>query len=362
MRAAVFPLDLPGPTAVYVCLYVLTLAVHVVFMSYVLAGSGFVAACAMLGRARPSPAARVIRDWLPFGLGATITAGVAPLLFVQILYKESFYTANLLLFHRWMAIVPVLIVGFYLLYLAKSKAMERWSKAATIAISTGAFACFAFTAYSWTENHLLALDHGEWVDFYASGRILYQSPQLLPRVAMWLSGTLPVMAVIAAWQLWQTTDARASTAEAASTVRHLAIMALSGLVTSGAFALWYAGTLDELARPALMSRAARLYLGVAASGMAMQALAWALLWRQRGLSPRPLIVASTGAFLAVIGTATAREIMRLGMLEPGSLFALHARVAGAGGLPVFAAFLVINIGVIAWCFHITRKGLQDQNG
>jgi hypothetical protein len=122
----IFPLGFPAPTIFYLVLYIATLLVHVVFMNYVLAGSAYIAFGVLKNRTAVSglkedKIANMLRDWLPFVLSAAITAGVAPLLFIQILYKQNVYTANLLLFHRWMSIVPALIVGFYLLYLAKSK-------------------------------------------------------------------------------------------------------------------------------------------------------------------------------------------------------------------------------------------------
>ena len=131
-----FPFALPGPTATYLVLYLVTLAAHFAFMGYVLAGSGYVAVSALSQRAGgasgadesiadESIVAPILRDWLPFALGTAITAGVAPLLFLQVLYKEHFYTANLLLFYRWLAVVPVLIAGFYLLYLQKSQTAAR---------------------------------------------------------------------------------------------------------------------------------------------------------------------------------------------------------------------------------------------
>ena len=66
---------------------------------------------------------KVVRDWLPAVLGLAITTGIAPLLFVQILYKRQFYTANLLLFNRFMLLLPALIVAYYMLYLVKSHAL-----------------------------------------------------------------------------------------------------------------------------------------------------------------------------------------------------------------------------------------------
>jgi hypothetical protein len=352
-----FPFDLPGPTALYVCLYLVTLALHVAFMSYVLAGSGYVAVAAVIawsrGQASSEPVARVLRDWLPFGLGAAITAGVAPLLFLQILYKENFYTANLLLFHRWMAVVPVLIVGFYLLYLAKSEAVERWGRRAGATVAVAAFACFVFTAYSWTEMHLLALDPGAWPEFYAQGRMTYSSASLVPRVAMWLAGSAPIMAVIVGWQLWQKDEG------SGAHIKLLAAIALAGILAAAGFAAWYRHTLDELASAALRAPAARVYLAVVAAGLVAQALAWAYALATARLPYRALIVTTMGAAAAILGTACAREILRMGMLAMDELLAVHARALESGGMAMFLAFLVINIGVIAWCFAIARRGLKQ---
>ncbi len=63
-------------------LYLATLALHAVFVSYVLAGTAYALVC------RDALAATV-RDRLPFMLGCGITAGVAPLLFVQLLHPGA---------------------------------------------------------------------------------------------------------------------------------------------------------------------------------------------------------------------------------------------------------------------------------
>jgi hypothetical protein len=230
---APFPFGLSGPSALYLGLYVITLAIHVVFLSYVLSGAGWVAIATAAGRGR-GPVASLLRDWLPFGLGAAITAGVAPLLFVQVLYQERFYTANLLLFHRWMAIVPVLIVGFYALYLGKSERVAGWGRAGRTAVAMVAWGAFLFTAWSFTENHLLALDRAAWVDFYARGEMLYRQSGVLPRLGIWIGGALPVMAAAVAWQLLATVR---DPDERARAMRPLALVALAGLGIAAAAAL-----------------------------------------------------------------------------------------------------------------------------
>lgn len=149
-----FPFGLPGPTAFYLTAYVVTLAVHVVFMNYVLAGTGYLAVAFLrpTGRADAASVA-VVKDWMPLMLSGAITAGIAPLLFVQLVYKREFYTANLLLFNRWMAILPVLVVGFYALYLLKSAWLYRRPRWAAAAVAVVPLACVAFSDTAETCPH-----------------------------------------------------------------------------------------------------------------------------------------------------------------------------------------------------------------
>ncbi|MCH7728335.1 MAG: hypothetical protein IH991_17935, partial [Planctomycetes bacterium] len=201
---ATFPFGLPTATAVYLTLYLLTLCMHIVFMNYVLAGSAYLAVAAVLhGKsAEKTPIYAVLRDWMPFMLSGAITAGIAPLLFLQVLYVERFYTANLLLFYRWMAILPALILGFYLSYLLKAKLVGRWPLFARIVIGCGAFACVGFVGWSWVENHLLSLQSaGVWAEHYRSEAILFRSPELIPRLALWFVAAFPTMALVVGWQL-----------------------------------------------------------------------------------------------------------------------------------------------------------------
>ena len=106
-----FPFGFPFATSFYLTAYVLTLVLHVVFMNYVFAGSAYLAVVAVFqGKEAADPAtsrlSTVLRDWMPAMLSGAITAGIAPLLFLQILYQRNHYVANLLLFHRWMALLP----------------------------------------------------------------------------------------------------------------------------------------------------------------------------------------------------------------------------------------------------------------
>ena len=351
-----FPFGYPGSTTLYLCLYVVTLALHVVFLSYVLAGSGYVAARIIVRPSAPDPIAATLRDWLPFFLGAAITAGVAPLLFVQILYKESFYTANLLLFNRWMALIPVLMVGFYLLYVAKSRRVESWGRLARFAVTVGAFACFVFTAYSWTENHVLSMDRAAWVDFYASERLAYTSSQIVPRVAMWMCGAAPVMAAVVSIQLWL--RQLRGEVEVASWARMLSGIGIVGLVLAVVAAMAYAGTLSDDGRAAVTGEVSLRYRIAAAGALAAMLAGWLAMGLTRRFLGWAVAVVSGATVVMIIAVASIREILRLSAANTEQLAALHARAATAGGMSVFFGFLCLNTAVIVWCFAMARRAAQ----
>ncbi len=371
-----FPLNHPTPTALYLTLYVVTLVVHVVFMNYVLAGSGYVAFAALFpgDPARPrhaTPVALMLRDWLPFAVSAAITAGVAPLLFIQILYQPNFYTANLLLFHRWMAIVPILILGFYLTYLLKSRTIEHWRTGWRILVGLGTFACFLFAAWSWTENHLLSLDQRAWPGFYAADALRYRDPALFPRLAVWCFGALPTMCFLLAWQLHHASTHSPSTFSASATgdagalvdqhhgahpdeASRLAILAFIGIAVAVTAAGLYVFLLDRPSRDAVLARSVIPYLVAAAAGIVIQLAAWRLMLRGRSFSRSHLTLAGIGLLLTLLGTTVCREAVRLSAIDISTLYDQHRTAAQIAGLPVFVLFLALNAILIAYSIRLAR--------
>lgn len=377
-----FPFGLPSGSASYLVLYVLTLMVHVVFMNYVLAGSAYVTATEMFrGRdAREDPLALVLRDWMPFVLSAAITAGVAPLLFVQILYKKQFYTGNLLLLHRWLAVLPALIIGFYLLYLLKSglvaagvssgsgdgaagssetggpSSSERRGGTLRLRLlaAMGAFLCFGFIAWFWTEIHILSLQEQRvWSEHYASGRMFMRSLEVPARLSLWFFAAFPTMALLAAWQLRYHADRGQEWAPAVS--RRPAVLALAGLALAACSAAVYCATMEERSREALTSPFAAPFTLAALVGCSLEAVAWIVLYRRGALTRAWLSVASIGLFLALLGTSVAREAVRLSAVDIAELQEKHEAAARAGGFGAFLFFAVVNAGVIVLCLFLVRQ-------
>ncbi len=309
--------------SVWLALYLVTFALHVVLISYVVAGTAYALVQAL--RRREDPIAERARDLLPFMLGLGITAGVAPLLFLQLLYQRQFYTANLLLGPRWGAVVPALIVGFYALYLAKATGVMRWRRVA-LAI---ALVCFTFVAWSWSELHLVMQDQPAWRSMYAAGDRFYAQSGVLPRLLLWLGAMATLFATLAAW--WAAAPDR----------RRLAVIAISGRIVS-ALAI---GLL--VAADAAVISAAHGWLYVLVGAVAAELIGWAWTWRApdgAGLS----FVTGAGT-AALIAAVVVREAPRLAAIEAPRAAALEA-----AGFPVFALTALLGVGLIAWIVRSIR--------
>jgi hypothetical protein len=315
-----WPFDGSLPS-LWLVLYLASFALHAVFVSYVAAGTAYVLVAA-IRRSADTNAAQV-RDWRTFMLGAGITAGVGPLLFIQLLYQRRFYTANLLMGPRWGAVVPALIVGFYALYLAK--ASERWRR---LALATGVV-CFAFVAWSWTELHQVMLDDRTWRAMYATGSRFHLELAILPRLAIWLGAMLALFATVAAW----------STAPAGR--RRLAGLALAGLIVCGlssAVTIALGGEVD----PAHGWTYVLVLAAIAA------AAGWG--WTGRRPDGAGLVLATAATTAALLAGAVVREAPRLALIERSRATAAHA-----GGVVVFVVTLAIGIVAIAWIVRTVRR-------
>ena len=360
----VFPFDQPVSLSFYLVVYVLTLVLHAVFMTYVLAGSLYLAWAAVFRGSEETPRARsplagILREWMPFVLSAAITAGVAPLLFVQIIYRQQFYTSNLLLGWRWLMVVPVLVVGFYLLYVVKSRLISDWPLPVRVGLVTAISGCFVFVAFRWTTNHLLGIDASAWPDVYASGRVVSDVGPLVWRLAMWIAGAFPCMCVFAGWQLKYYADRDGGlTTSHVGGLRALSFMAPLGIVASLLFAAGYLITLSEELRSVLLGPRGGPWLMVVAIGSVVQLNGWWLMRKSRKLPAMSLLLITGGAGLMLTGAGFLRELLRFVQVDAAGVVSNVETAARVGGFWLFVIFTVLNVGLIAFCIHLVRPALS----
>ncbi len=359
---AIFPFGLPHPTAVYVTLFLLTFVLHQAFMHYVLAGSLYLTwATIQQGRMThliEQPLAATLRDWMPFLLSAAITAGVAPLLFIQIVYQYQFYTANLLLWWRWGVVVPVLIVGFYLLYLIKSRMLWSWPYAARVAVVLATSSSFVFVGFCWTINHLLANSEANWPEIYTTGRLPFTVITVILRMLVWIGGSFATMSVIVGWQL----QYRQLSQPDGSTVagpRELAGMSICGLVTALLAATAYVVLSGAASKSVVFGTFSLPYVLLGISGAILQTIGWSLQWRSNRLESFGLMLSTLGSLMTLFGVSVIREAIRISAVDFVSLYPRHAEAAKVGGFGVFVVAAVAVILVIVWCVRLVKTGMHD---
>jgi hypothetical protein len=118
-------MNLPGyeflsaPLWILNILHIVTLSLHLLAMNFIFGGL----ATLLLGRIDnrwQNPAVIKYIKLLPTVMAATVTLGVAPLLFSQLIYPKQIYAAAITSAWLWLLIIPVAIIGYYFLYGAAS--------------------------------------------------------------------------------------------------------------------------------------------------------------------------------------------------------------------------------------------------
>ncbi|MCA8970090.1 MAG: hypothetical protein KDC95_09915 [Planctomycetes bacterium] len=342
-----FPFGLPFASAFYEALLALTFSMHLVFAQLVLGGTSWLV---ILGikNAQHDNVARTLRDWLPFALGIAITLGVAPLLFLQIVDKQGFYTAGLLGSHRFMAILPALIVGFYLLYLQK-KLGDTAQRSWRVLLPILTLAAFAFTGYSWSEQHALAQDRDVWVSMYAASRMHYSGAEVLPRFVFFASMSLPAVALAA---LLLTREAKRCAG--------VAWLGIVGMLVSAA---WLVATMSPTRLEAW--NGGNLAWSIAlAVGVATAAVGWGLVRFRSRIRPALLV---SSWLVVVLSIAALREALRIASLPSRApareqLANTHEHALEVGGFLVFLFFALFLACLFAWLSRRVASELSRSRG
>jgi hypothetical protein len=123
---------LSAPLWLVTTLHLLTLTLHFVAMNFMLGGVIIVLHAAILKR-WGEPALLSFVRMFPGAMAATVTLGVAPLLFLQLVYPRQVYSAAIVSGWFWLIVIAAVIVAYYALYRASWKG-EKTGKASKPAL------------------------------------------------------------------------------------------------------------------------------------------------------------------------------------------------------------------------------------
>jgi hypothetical protein len=125
---------------------------------------------------------RLISGKLPFTAAFTINFGVAPLLFLQILYGHFMYASTILMASYWLLIIGILILAYYGTYIY-SLNYDRAADFHTV-LSGAIAAALLVVTFLFTCNLTLMTNPENWSAYFANphGTLLnLTDPRLIPR-------------------------------------------------------------------------------------------------------------------------------------------------------------------------------------
>jgi len=144
------------------------------------------------GEVRTSLAHRIAVA-LPLIIAFTVNLGVAPLLFLQVLYGHFVYTSSILMGLFWISVVPLLIIAYYGAYLYDFKFKALGFAGTWLALAV--LLLFFFVGYFFSNNMLLMTLPERFADYFQhrSGTMLASAEQeFLPRYFHMMTGALAV--------------------------------------------------------------------------------------------------------------------------------------------------------------------------
>ena len=202
------PNPLPAPYWVFKLLLLVTFFLHILAMNFMLGGAVLaLVARRSKNREQGNRMFADIAKKLPSLLPATITIGIAPLLFVQVLYGQFFYTSSVIVAWPWFLVLVLLTLAYYGFYYASFKGSQYPEKAHTVMLFSVILVFIIGFIYS--NNLTLSQTPSRWAGKYFNNpsgwNLNWSEPTLILRflhfcvAAVAMGGLLLVFMALAKW-------------------------------------------------------------------------------------------------------------------------------------------------------------------
>lgn len=174
-------------------LLLLTFPLHLLAMNAMVGGLAIAVVQQFRGGDARSRLAHRIAVMLPLVIAFAVNFGVAPLLFLQVLYGHFVYTSSILMGMFWIAVVPILIIAYYGAYLYDFKFRGLGSAGKWLALAV--LLLLFCIAYFFSNNMLLMTLPERFSEYFQhrDGSLLVSGQsEFLPRYLHMMAGALGV--------------------------------------------------------------------------------------------------------------------------------------------------------------------------
>ena len=158
------PDAISAPWGWFYVLLMLTFLLHLLVMNAMLGGGIIALFSALRGDQQNTLLGKEFGYKWPYTIAFAVNMGVAPLLFVQVLYGQFFYSSSLLMAVWWFSIFGLLILAYYGAYIYDFK-FEALANPPIFMLEFAVF-ILLFVAFLFSNNMTLMLQPEKWQAYF----------------------------------------------------------------------------------------------------------------------------------------------------------------------------------------------------
>lgn len=330
----------------------LTLFLHLLLMNVML-GTGVIALVNLFrGGGNATPLARDIVRRLPFAIAFTVNFGIAPLLFVQVLYGNFLYASSVLMANFWILVIPLLLIGYYLVYILNYR-FDALHAGRVLLIGLVVTALLA-VAFLMSSNFTLLQRPETWTRYLdRPGGLLLNlaDPTLLPRYLHFVVAAIAVGGLsLALFHDWRH---RQGDQDAAAAMRSGCNWFAFATIANFGIGFWFFGTLP---RQVLDLETVN---GMLIAGLLLTGIVLGLLSVIFSLQARvwPTLFTVLPAVLAMI---LMRDLVRAAYLRPYFSLADLQVIPQYSPMLLFLAILAGGVLLMVWMLRLAWRALAPK--
>ncbi len=355
---------IPGPSWLFHALLIFTFFLHALFMNLTLGGTLMAAVLQLRSGGRSGDVRTVLATRLmsvnAWAISFAVTTGVAPLLFVQVLYRQSLHTANLVFAWSWLAMLALLAGGYgaAVLYQRRGAPARGFGGTTWLVLSA---VLFVLLAMVHVAQSLVHAQPQLWPGLARAPWAILADPTYLPRLAHFLLGAVAFSALVVTWLAVRQTGKGRLPALNASVARagwvwamgSVGLLVLDGVVLLTVLPVRVLNGLMGAGPAALLPLGLALALGIGPL---------VLLARAENPAERPGLV--TGSLVALVAAIAAMAVTRhevqILYLQPAAPSLAPLRQVPWVDLALFATVLAAIL--VAVVVTVRRALLQRADG
>jgi hypothetical protein len=301
------------------------------------------------GRAHEARLAHIVVKAMPVLISATVTLGVAALLFLQVLYGRVFFVSAVVIGWWWLGVIGLLILTYYAAYLMAMRESSLGAAGTFLAWLIAAVA--GLIALIYGNNMTLMLKPGEMVARYAAdgggSQLNLLDPTLFPRHLHMVLGAIAVSGLAVA--VLGVVRGKKDPAFGQWAVRYGAFVCTAATVVNIFAGLWWLAALPRDVLLKFMGRDMRAIGELLAGILLTLTGAGHTVLAVTGKRPALMVTISAVTLLAGIAMMLlTRDTIRRLSLDLAGYQTVNWVAPQWGPITIFLALLVLALGAAIW--------------